>query len=273
MLGATLVVALLPAAFAAADVAGPDDSIDQAYGPLVSDTSYSGTFKSETDVDYLAFDVAKAPQTLHFDVTNTVSGCMSVNLTGCPIYATLVTAAGQQVGGEGSSAGTAAVPEGSSDVIDWTFDAPGRYFVAMDSDGDGPTYTLRYRVVPPAAGSAGAGAGGDGTTPRPLPIASVRATTPQRGSVVRARLNIVRALRTLTVRLERAGAARGAAPVAVARLAAVQPAKRTISLRLNARARKDLERRGSLALRVRVVALPDGGATQVLSRSVRLLAR
>ncbi|MEY2514150.1 MAG: hypothetical protein QOJ89_1508 [bacterium] len=258
-----LVAALLPAALAVADVAGPDDTIATAYGPLVAGTPYSGTFKSETDVDYLSFDVAKAGDKLHFDVVNTVSGCTSVNLTGCPIYATLITTAGQQVGGEGSSAGTAAVPEGRSDTIDWTFDAPGRYLVAMDSDGDGPTYTIRYRVVTAAAGT--------GTTvPRPAAISSLRVTTPQHTTTVRARLNVGRVLRKLTVRLERAGAARGAAPVAVARLEAVPRGKRTISLRLDARARADVALRGHLALRVRVVAVPDGGATQILQRAVRV---
>jgi hypothetical protein len=266
LLGAAIVALLLPAALAVADVAGPDDSIGQAYGPLVSGTPYSGTFKSETDVDYLAFDVARAGQAVHFDVVNTVSGCMSVNLTGCPIYATLVTAAGQQVGGEGSSAGTAAVPEGAGDAIDWTFDAPGRYFVAMDSDGDGPTYTISMRVAAAPAGTVPAAR-------RPPAIGSLRVTTPQRGSIVRARLNVGRALRALTVRLERAGAARTASPVAVARLAAVAPGRRTVSLRLNARARADLARRGRLALRVHVVALPDGGATQVLLRHVRVNRR
>jgi hypothetical protein len=266
LLAAAIVAALLPAALAVADVAGPDDSIATAYGPLVAGTTYSGTFKSETDVDYLAFDVPKGGQEVHFDVANTVSGCMSVNLTGCPIYATLVTGAGQQVGGEGSSAGTAAVPEGARDVIDWTFDAPGRYFVAMDSDGDGPTYTISLR---PATTS------GTTTTtpPRPAPIASLRVTTPQRGTTVRARLNVGRALRRLTVRLERAGASQSATPVAVARLASVPAGRRTISLRLNARARADLARRGKLALRVRVVAVPDGGATQILQRPVRVNRR
>ena len=263
-LGATLVAALLPAALAVADVIGPDDTIATAFGPMVAGVSYSGKFKSETDVDHLAFDVAKAGDKLHFDVVNTVSGCTSVNLTGCPIYATLVTLGGKQVGGEGSSAGTAAVTQGRSDVIDWTFDAPGRYVVAMDSDGDGPTYTIRYRVVPPTGTSP--------TTPS-SPITSLRVTTPQRGTTVRARLNVGRVLRKLTVRLERAGAARTAAPIAAVRLEAVPRGRRTISLRLNARARADLARRGHLSLRVRVVAVPDGGATQRLQRPVRVNRR
>ncbi len=261
---AAIVAALLPAAFATADVAGPDDSIADAFGPLVAGITYSGQFKSPGDVDYLAFDVEKAGQEVHFDVVNTVSGCTSPNMTGCPIYATLITGAAQQVGGEGSSAGTAAVPEGATDVIDWKFDAPGRYFVAMDSDDDGPTYTIRLR--PPTTSATT-------TTARPAPIVSFRVTTPQRTTTVRARLNVGRALRRLTVRLERAGASRTAAPLAVVRLAPVAGGRRTISLRLDARARADLQRRASLALRVRLVAVPDGGATLVLQRPVRVTRR
>ena len=148
-----LVAALLPAALAVADVAGPDDTIATAYGPLVAGACPTAGRSRARPTSTTSPSTCKAGDKLHFDVVNTVSGCTSVNLTGCPIYATLVTLAGQQVGGEGSSAGTAAVAQGRSDAIDWTFDAPGRYFVAMDSDGDGPTYTIRYRVVPPTGTS------------------------------------------------------------------------------------------------------------------------
>jgi hypothetical protein len=299
ILTATLVVATLPVAGASADVAGPDDSIAEAFGPLAADTLYSGRFKSETDVDYLSFDVARAGQTLHFDVANTVRNCASVNLTGCPLYATLLDGEGRQLGGEGSSAGTGAVTEDASrDAIDWTFDAPGRYFVAMDSDGDRPTYGLQYRVVAPAAGGApgttgpppaatgpppaagGSGQPGAGATappasapgtgsPAPQPIASLRVPRRQRGPVLRVRLDVGRPLRGLTVRLE----GTRARTVALRRLRSVGAGKRTVTLRLDAVTRRALSRRGRLALRLRIVATPVSGAPQTARRSVLFVRR
>ena len=269
MLAAALLAATLPVAHAAADVAGPDDSIATAFGPMVPGTPYSGTFKSDIDVDYLAFDVATAGQTLHFDVANTVRGCTSLNLTGCPVYATLIDGGGHQVGGEGSSAGTGAVSESSpADVIDWTFEAAGRYYVAMDSAGDGPTYTLQYRVVTaPGSGLPPAGTGSA------APIVSLRVAPSQHGPTVVTRLRVGRALRKLTVRLERSGAPRAAPPLAAVRLSAVPAGPRTVRLRLDAATRRTLADRGRLTLRLRVVAVPVSGAPQTVLRSVRLVRR
>jgi len=161
-LGAVLVAVLLPLAPAAADVSGPDDSIAQAFGPLAPGAVYHGMFKSETDTDYLAFDVA-AGQTLHFEVANTVERCTSLFFNGCPLYATLIDAAGRQLGGEGSSAGTGPLSTfWPAEPIDWQFETGGRHFVVMDSDGDGPTYAIAYAVVPPGAGTGPGGSGGSG---------------------------------------------------------------------------------------------------------------
>lgn len=258
---AVIIVAwLVPISAARADVAGPDDSIGQAFGPLVAGMSYSGAFKSATDVDYLALDVTAAGQALHFDVTNTVRGCGFPNFAGCPVYATLIDGQGQQLGGEGSAAGTGPVTtDSSSDVIDWTFAAPGRYYVAMDSDGDLPTYSLRYRVLD--AGNASV----DSARP---PIISLRVLR-QRGAVVRARMNVGRALSAAVVWLQDAGRR----AVAVKSLGAVGAGKRTVKLRLDARTRRALARRGRLTLRLRVAAAPVTGTTQTVRRIVHLARR
>ena len=59
---------------------------------------------------------------------------MSLELTGCPVYGTLLDAGGAQLGGEDSGAGTGPVTDDSpADVIDWTFATPGRYYLAMDA--------------------------------------------------------------------------------------------------------------------------------------------
>lgn len=275
VLTAALVALLLPVAGATADVAGPDETIGQAFGPLVAGTLYSGGFTTGTDIDYLAFDVAEPGQTLHFDITNTVHGCASPDLTGCPVYATLIDGAGRQLGGEGSSAGTAPVSEyWNSDVIDWTFDAPGRYYVVVESDGDLPTYTLRYHVVPPHAivppggtgggqGTGGAGAG--------RPIALLRVSLRQHGTVVRVGLGIGRPLRSLTLSLSGAGARPGTRPVALERLGAVRPGKHTVTLRLGASARTKLAAHGRLAAWLRIVATPLVGAKQTVRRLVGIV--
>jgi len=289
VLTAAIVAAALPLAPApaAADVAGPDDSIGQAFGPLAADTSYSGRFRTPADVDYLAFDVARAGQTLHFDVANTVRDCSSPDLTGCPLYATLIDGEGRQLGGEGSSAGTGQVTEYSPlDGIDWTFGAAGRHYLVMDSDGDLPTYALRYHEPAQPAGSSpgtgsGAGAGAEGGAGSPTaadppvtpPIASLRVAPRQRGAVVSARLRIGRPLRTLTVRLERAGSRRASPALAVQRVTAPGPGRRTVRLRLNAVARRALAARGRLAVRLRVVAVPVTGSAQTLLRAVRVVRR
>lgn len=285
VLTAAIVAAALPLAPAAADVAGPDDSIGQAFGPLAAGTSYSGRFRTPADVDYLAFDVARAGQTLRFDVANTVRDCSSPNLTGCPLYATLIDGEGRQLGGEGSSAGTGQVTEYSPlDGIDWTFEAAGRHYLAMDSDGDLPTYALRYHEVAQPAGGApgtGSGAGAEGGVGSPSaadppvtpPIASLRVAPRQRGAVVSARLRIGRPLRTLTVRLERAGSRRASPALAVQRVTAPGPGRRTVRLRLNAVARRALAARGRLAVRLRVVAVPVTGSAQTLLRAVRVVRR
>lgn len=273
VVGAAIVVAaLLPIGHAVADVSPGDDSIATAAGPLVAGQGVDGTFKSETDIDYVAFDVTQPWQTLHFDVTNTFQGCTAfADLDGCPIYATLIDLNGQQIGGEGSSAGTAPVAAGSTDVIDWTFAEPGRYVVAMDSDGYNQSYGLSYRVVPSAPSGTSATAGSP--IRRSLPIASLQVTSPQRGTAVSARLQITRGLRKLTVRLERAGALRSAPPIAAERLQPVSSGHTTVRLRLDARARRELADRGRLMLSVRVVALPVGGRTQTLKRSVLVVRR
>jgi hypothetical protein len=286
---AALVAATLPLASAAAD----GDSIDTALGPLAAGAVYNGAFETPAETEYLAFDV-QAGQVLHFEVANTVRRCTSIYLNGCPIYATLIDAAGNQLGGEGSSAGTGPLTTfWPAEPIDWTFDAAGRYYVALDSDGDLPTYALGYRVVPPGApggtgtgpgtgtgtgGGAGTGAGsgpdtGGGARSGLPPIASVSMRARQRGTVVRARLNVGRRLTKLTLRLERPGSKRTATPLGATRIGRVAVGRHTIAVRLEAKARRELRRRGRLSLRLRIVADPASGATQSVLRRVTVIER
>jgi hypothetical protein len=256
---AVLAAGLLGAAPASADVSGPDDSIATAFGPLAPATLYSGTFKSDSDVDYLAFDVVHAGDRLQFDVTNTTGTCASPDLAGCPVYATLVDGAGQQLGGEGSGAGTGAVTtDAATDSVDWTFPGAGRFYVAMDAGLAGPSYAIRYQPVlgatPPPAGT---------------PVTLVRATALAGGRGVRTRLTAGRALRAQRLSLQNTAGV----TLPGEQLGPVAAGSRTITLRLNATGRRQLARHGSLLVRLRVLADPETGARQTLRRTLRLRAR
>jgi hypothetical protein len=171
---------------ARADVSGfgADESISQAAGPLAVGTLYTGAFSSAQDVDYLYFEVPQ-PETLRFDVVNTLSSCHPYWIEAapgeparyyepfptCPMWATLIDEHGQQLGGEGSAAGTGPVEYSSYEEVEWTFPAAGRYYLVLESEYCGrhtaecqlPSFQLSYRVVPPAE-SGGGGTSGGGTT-------------------------------------------------------------------------------------------------------------
>jgi hypothetical protein len=171
--------ALAPAARAEVNGFGPDESIAGAAGPLVPATPYVGAFASASDIDYLYFEVPQA-ETLRFDFENTLSRCQPYwieeageprlyePLPSCPLWGTLLEAGGQQLGGEGSGAGTGPVEYHSYEEVEWAFPTPGRYYIVLESEYCGghpkecelPTFKLSYAVVP--AGGGGTGGGGTG---------------------------------------------------------------------------------------------------------------
>ncbi|MEA2220347.1 MAG: hypothetical protein QOJ35_2973 [Solirubrobacteraceae bacterium] len=260
---------------AIADVGAPDDSIQTAFGPLRSGTWYAGTFKSAVDVDYLAIAVPQAPAAVHVDVANTIAECMSPDLTGCPIWATLIDAGAMQVGGEGSSAGTGPVTAGGSDAIDWTFAQPGTYYLAMDSAGDLPTYAVRQVTIsPPPSGGLPAGGGntsgqsGSGGADRSAP-ASLVVSRRQRGDAVRCRIVVRRALRRLTLSVRRGDGT----TFQSLRLGAVGAGRRVVALRLAPAGRRALARHGRLPLTVHMIAVPQAGSRLIVGRPVTLVNR
>lgn len=160
-----------------------DGTVAEAQGPMVPGTTYSGAFKApsgQQDLDYLSFEVSQ-PETLRFHVVNTLASCPPYSVSPssgepgyyepfgtCPMWATLIDGAGQQLGGSGSAAGTGAVEYASYEDVEWTFATPGRYYVVLESDyyGTLPTFQLSHDIVPPGGGgeaTSGGGAGG-GTT-------------------------------------------------------------------------------------------------------------
>lgn len=247
---AAIAASALPAS-ASADMMGADDSIATAFGPLVPGTLYSGAFRSDADTDYLAFDVAKAGDPVHFDVANLTPSCPSPDANGCPVYATLIDAGGQQVGGEGSGAGTGAVTvDAHTDVIDWTFGGPGRFYVAMDSGVAGTSYSIRLK--PPAAVA-------------PV-VKLLRTTLLAHGRGVKARLGLGTPLRSAKLTLKtRTGAILG-----VTRLAATPAGTRTVTVRLSATGLRRLAKKRSLAVTLRVAATPVSGTPLTVTKALRL---
>jgi Bacterial pre-peptidase C-terminal domain len=150
---AAIVAISAPAADADIVGAGPDETIQQAYGPLAQSVNYTGAFSGPNDVDYLAFEVTSAGESLHFTVSNTMHSCNSPDDDSCPLYATLMDQTNNQVGGDNSSAGTVATFN-DTETIDWTFAQPGTYYVLMESNGNlpagQPTYTVRTGPPPPS---------------------------------------------------------------------------------------------------------------------------
>lgn len=142
------------------------ETIQTAYSTQ-PDTTYGGAFYPDTatyhDLDYLAFHVASAGETLEFVVQNTTQPCNDRYDLGCPVYATLMDGTNQQVGGDTSAAGTIAT-NGDTEIFDWTFGAPGTYYLLMESNGNDPAgtpiYLVRYSVLSGPGGAPGGGSGG-----------------------------------------------------------------------------------------------------------------
>ena len=249
-------VALVPAAAALADVAGPDDSPAQAFGPLQPGVTVSGSFTRPDDVDYLSFKVDAPNTAVHLVVSNTTASCGSPDgAIGCAVWGTLIDGQQQQLGGEGSSAGTGEVDAGGTDAIDWVIAQPGTYYVAMDSGGYLPSYNVRLQ---PAAAAL-------------KPIAKLSASSVRRGRAVRVRLKAGRSLRSLTAKLTMK---QGAGVLAVARrtLSSLPAGSSTFTLTVNAAGRRALAAAAGhrLRLRLRVTATPRAGSPATATRSLTL---
>jgi len=269
---------IAPLAASAEVVSGqPDESIQQAY-PINQGITYSGAFddSSYDDVDYLAFQVSQPGQTLEFTVANTTQACIDPNDAGCPVYATLMDAGDQQVGGDGSAAGTIAT-SADTEVFDWTFATPGTYYLLMESNGDespgNPSYSVNFGAPGAGTGGSGSGAGGSATgsgpTGAPAPIIKSLTVSPrQRGVVVRGRVVLGRPAASLSATLF----ARGQRPRFVGRLEErdLAAGSHQLAIRLTPRYRRRLKRRHHLSLLLRLTARTASGQRATLSSRISL---
>jgi hypothetical protein len=260
-----LVLTLLVGAAIAPAAAGhfqgtANSSISTATGPMGAGVTYSGRFGGSGDVDDYYFVTTRDNVSLHFTIRNTLTSCKGGG--NCQIYATLVSTEGQQLGGEGSTAGTGPVGYAgsgySTDTIDWTFGPAGRYILVFDSDGGTPTY--QFRIDP----SDGVAPGIAATGPGPL-FRSLFVPSPQRTTRVRAALTVLQG--GATVRLDLVRSVRGR-PVLAGRLtrSAVPRGRLALRVPLKASARAALEARGSLRLSLRARVTARGRAPQTAVR-------
>jgi hypothetical protein len=267
---------IAPLAASAEVVSGqPDESIQQA-DPINQGTTYAGAFddSSYDDVDYLAFQVSQPGQTLEFTVANTTQPCIDPNDAGCPVYATLMDSSDQQVGGDASAAGTIAT-SADTEVFDWTFAAPGTYYLLMESNGDespgNPSYSVKFGAPAAATGGSGpAGSGaGSGPTGAPAPIIKSLTVSPrQRGTVVRGRVVLGRPVASLFATLF----APGQRPRFVGRLGEYNLAAgfHQLAIRLTPGYRTRLKRRHHLSLLLRLTVSTASGQHATLASQLRL---
>jgi hypothetical protein len=239
-----------------------NSSISSATGPIGSGVTYSGRFGGSGDVDYYYFTTTRDNVSLHFSVSNTLSSCHGGG--NCQIYATLVSTAGQQLGGDGSTAGTGPVGYAgsgySTDTIDWTFGPAGRYILVFDSDGGTPTY--RFRIDP----SDGVVPGIPATGPGPL-FRSLSVPTPQRTNRVRAALTVLAAGATVRLELVRSVNQRAVLAGRVTR-SGVSRGQLHLRVPLNAASRAALRARGSLRMSLRARVTARGRTAQTAVRRV-----
>ncbi len=258
VLALTLIVGAAVTPTASAHFNGtPNRSISSAVGPIGAGVTYSGRFGGDGDVDYYYFVTTRDNVSLHFSVRNTLSSCKGGG--NCQIYATLVSTAGQQLGGEGSAAGTGPIGYAGSgyptDTIDWTFGPAGRYILVFDSDGGTPSYQF---AIDPSDGVA------PGIPAGPL-FRSLSVPSPQHTRPVRVGLTILES--GTTVRLELSRSVRGRS-VFAGRLIRSGLSRGRVVLRvpLNASARAALKSRGSLGLTLRARVTAAGRAPETALR-------
>jgi hypothetical protein len=265
------------ASAAGADIVGgpPDETIAQAAGPLLPYVSYSGAFANPGDVDYLAFRVAFAGETLGFLVANTTQSCNSPDDDSCPVYATLMDQTNQQVGGDSSSAGTVATA-GDTETFSWTFAQTGTYYLLMESNGnlaDGqPTYSVGVAVPRGTGGPGGTGApGGTGGGAGSGPVVnSITVGRRQRGNRVTARVVLTQRAASLSATLLAPGPHGRETEIAKLTRHSVAPRTYLLALALPAFYRRELEHSHRLSLVLETTVTTSSGRRLSYTRRVTL---
>ena len=273
---AALVLAFAVTAPAAGEV-GPGNiaasSIQTAYVTQPG-TTYAGAFQPDTatyhDLDYLAFTVQNPGETVEFTLQNT-SLCRPPGIYEyCPVYLSLLNQSNVLIA---DGAGTIATYN-DTEWFDWTFQAPGTYYMVMESNGDeppgNPTYAVSYKVVSPGSPSSGPPGGNPGSKPPPQGrarkaplVRSLRVASKQHGQTVRALLRLGRR-GSVHATLKLSGSPRS---IVTLRQRSLGPGSHKLSLRMPSSYGKALTYGLLLSLRISV----RGHSGQVRTFSERVL--
>jgi hypothetical protein len=222
----------------------PAEDIATAY-PTQPSTWYYGAFQPDTatyhDLDYLAFTVASAGETVQFSLQNTTAAVDPNAYEWCPVYLSILDGSDTLVA---DGAGTIAT-YGDTEVFDWTFPTAGTYYMVMESNGDmpagDPTYAVSYALVsgggpgssppgssPPGSsppGSSPPGSSPPGSSP-PLLVSSLLVPGRQHGHAVHATIVLAQAAEVRAV-LKRDGKV-----IAAARRTRLAPGTHRLALRV-----------------------------------------
>jgi hypothetical protein len=265
------------------------DTIATAY-PVQQSTWYYGAFQPDQynpdgsykyhDLDYLAFTVTSAGETLEFTLQNT-STCNPPNdFEWCPVYLTLLDQTNNQVGGSSSAAGTIAT-WGDTEFFDWTFSTPGTYYMVLEYNGDEPpgqpTYAVKFGPPPPPSSpTSGSGCkhhcgtghpGSSGPSP-PAPLVSrVRVLSRQTGTTVKATLTLGQWAKYVRVALLPSGSTKA---IAAIRRAPLAPGTHRYKLKLTSAYQRLLKARHKLSLVVQVTVHGASGSQETFRRRVTL---
>jgi hypothetical protein len=234
--------------------------------------SYSGAFANPGDVDYLAFRVAFAGETLGFLVANTTQSCNSPDDDSCPVYATLMDQTNQQVGGDSSSAGTVATA-GDTEAFSWTFAQPGTYYLLMESNGnlaDGqPTYSVGV-AVPGGTGGPGGPGGTGGSGGSGPAVKSITVRRRQRGNRVTAQVVLTQLVTSLSATLFALGPHGRQTEIAKQTRHSAAPRTYRLAIALPAFYRRELDHRHRLSLVLETTVTTSSGRRLDYTRRVTL---
>jgi hypothetical protein len=212
-------------------------------------------------LDYLKV-VASAGETIEFTDQNTTSGINpNTCYKYCPVYLSLVDSNFKDPGGV--SAGTFAT-YGDTEVFDWTFQAPGTYYMVMEGEGDATlNYAVSYKIV--------SGGPGGGPGPKPGPSAplvrSLRVLSHQRGIDVEAAVTLGQWAKSLRVSLFATAATKA---IVVLKRAPDSPGRHKFELTLPFADQQMLKARHQLSLVVRITVHDASGASLTFKRRVTL---
>jgi hypothetical protein len=214
-----------------------------------------------TPQDYLKFTVMSAGETIEFTDQNKTTGVNPATCDAwCPVFLSLVNSSFK---GLGAGSGTIAT-YADTESFDWTFSAPGTYYMVMESDGDvNVSYAESYRIVSGVIGGCK-----HSCVPTTPPVVRTLHVSPkQTGTRVNAYITLGQSARSVRMALLYGKHLRSIASLTRAPL---RPGRHHLKLRLPARYQHKLNAQHRLQLVVRITVRANSGASKTYNRKVTL---